>query len=289
VSGSVALPWWGTLIGPILRSFMLTTVATTVTTGVYDHGLLFDDASSVLGLSIQQQYTSAVAINALSAVVNQMTITAAQKAAVQIGLDLIAKDEAKAGGTWDYDGTTGSPAVLGTPSYPTILRPLMFYDAAVTINGTPSLNGSTKKISVAGGTAYPKVDNVVITIANNLDAEGFALASPDPTVQELYPGDRDITVSFDISWSDYATTFYDAARAGTAMAFVLDIIGPTIAAANKHEAHIIIPSLFFDVTKLPPLEGPQSRKKRTVTGKAQLDSVTGVDFGIWIRSSEATL
>jgi hypothetical protein len=216
-----------------------------------------------------------------------VVITAAQKAAVALGIDLVAKDEALCGGTWDYDGVSSSPAIISPSAYPTFIRPLMFYDALVTTGGTPAVNGTTKKMTVSGGTARSKIDNVVITINNGLDVEGFALAN-DPTVQELYPGDREITVSFDISWSDYATTFYDAARAGTALALSLDIVGPTIAAANKHEAHLVIPSVFFDVTKLPPLEGSQSRKKRTITGKAQLDSVTGYDFGLWIRTSEST-
>lgn len=289
VSGPMVCPWWCTQIGPLLLSFMRDTAVTLVTAGVYDHGLAFDDSQDLLPISIQQQYTGTLAINVLSAIVNTLTIAATAKEKVMLNWEFIAKDEARSGATWDYDGSTSAPAVITTPAYPAIQRPLMFYDAGVSIGGTPSWDGTGKKISVAGGTSYPKIDNIQFAISLNVDTEGYALNKPDPTIQEAVPGAREIAVTFDISWSDYATTFYDAARAGTAMAVVLDMVGPVISGANRHEAHIIAPSVFFDPKKLPPLTGDQTRKKMTVTGMTQVDGTTGKDFNIWIRTSEATL
>ena len=288
VTGPMSCPWWGTQIGPMLAAFLRDSAVTAVDTGVYDHGMAYDDSIGLLGLSIQQQYTSSLAINVLSAVPNQLTLTAVQKEKVLMAWEFVAKDEVRSGATWDYNGGA-APAVISSPSYPAVLRPLMFYDAGVSIGGTPSWNGTTKKLSVSGGTAYPKIDNIQIVVNHNIDAEAFGLAKPDPTIQEAEHGNRDITVSFDISWSDYATTFYDNARAGTAMALVLDMVGATITGAHKHEAHLIVPSVFFDPNKLPPLTGEQARKKRTITGRAQMDATTGKDFGVWLRTSEATL
>ena len=151
--------------------------------------------------SIQQKYTSAFAVNIVSAVVNQWTIAAAQKEAIKNTFDFIAKDEAKAGGVWGLRWLDSvRPAVISTPSYPAILRPLMFYDAGVSIGGTTAYSATTKKITVTGGTAYPKINNIQIVVNNAVDAEAYGLSKPDPTIQEAQPGDREITVSFDISW-----------------------------------------------------------------------------------------
>ena len=73
------------------------------------------------------------------------------------------------------------------------------------------------------------------------------------------------------------------------MALVLDMVGATINTTYKSEGHITLPSVFFDPKKLPPLTGSQARKTMTVTGSAQIDSVTGKDFNLVLRTSEATL
>lgn len=285
---ALTLPWWTNNVGTLLNA-MLTDIGTTeVSAGVcYDQALLFDDATYPNAISGQVKYKSDLARNVLGAVTNTLTINAAIKEAAKLTFDMLAKDEALAAGTWDYDGSA-SPAVIASPSYATLRRPLMFYDAAVTMGGTPALNDTTHKLSIGSGTAYTKLTSLGITVNNNLDADGFGLVA-DPTVQELIPGNRGIEVAIEMSWSDYATTFYTNARAGTAMAVGLDLVGPTIASSYKYEAHIIIPSVFFDPSNLPPISGDKTRKRITVNGVAQRDTVTGKGFGLWIRTSEATL
>lgn len=287
VNGPVALKWWVNNIGTLFSTFLRDGAIGNVATGVYDHGLLYDDTVGFLAISAQQKYNATLGINVLGAAVNGVTIAAASKEEVKLDFDFIAKDEAKCGGTWDWSGAA-SPAVVASPSYPTVGRPLMFYDALITMGGTPALTDATNKIAVSGGTAYAKLRNLSVALGHNLDADAFGLTQ-DPTIQEISPGDRTIEVSFDISWTDYSTTFYDAARAGTPLALTWDLIGPLIDATYHNEAHIVIPSLFFSPVELPPLDGDNAGKTQTVTGKAQVDSVTGKSFNLWLRTGEATL
>lgn len=288
VNGPVSMKWWRTVVGTIFSTFLRDSASTNVATGVYDHGLLYDDEAAMLALSIQQQYSSTVAINVLGAAVNAATLSAATKEEAKLDFDFLAKDEAKAGGTWDFDGSA-SPAVIAiTNQYPTLSRPLMFYDSAIVFGGTPSLNNTTKKISIAGGSANVKLRNLSIALNHNLDADAYGLVQ-DPTLQEISPGDRSIEVSFDVSWNDYSLTFYDAARAGTPMALTWGLVGPLIDATYHSEAHVIIPSLYINPFDLPPLDGDNAGKTQSISGVAMVDTVTGKDFNLWLRTSEATL
>jgi len=294
VSGSVSMPWHVAGVGTILKQFMRDT-ATTSNDG-YIHGLLFNDELPLLGLSIQKVYktssgASTTALNILSAITNTWTITAANKEVARLEFAKLAKDEALAGGsnTWDYNGSA-SPGFVSNPGslYPTLYRPFVFYDGQILIGGTPSLNGSTKVISVSGATAYAKVTTATITVDNGLDAEGYGITQ-DPTRQEIWPGNREITVTFDISWTDYSETLYNAARSGTSLAFQLSLVGPEVSGGAIAKGNAIIPSLYFDPNKLPAISGEKGRRMLSLTGKAQYDSVTGKDFNVWIESDEATI
>lgn len=282
VAGGMTTYYWQSYIGSMLATFMRDT-ATTGAGDPYTHALLFDDSVGLLGNSIQKIYkTSATAVgqNILSAVVSAFTITAAQKEKVVLGFTFEAKDEGLAGDTWDYDGSA-CPAIVGSPTYAAVARPYMFYDARVSWGGTAAL--ASNIITISGGTDYAKIQNLEIGVDMGVDTDGYGLTQ-DPTRQEVWPGNREIAVSFDISWTDYASTFYDAARAGTAMALELDI-----AISADREAHIIAPSIKFDPNKLPPLTGDSAKKVLSLTGKATKEATTAKDLNIWFESGEATI
>jgi hypothetical protein len=292
VNGNIGLPWHFVNIGSIFRSFMRDCTTTNPYAGVYDHAMLFDDTQGLLGLSVQAQHKYVagagdnLAINILSAVCGSMKIAMATKERVLLDGAFEAKDEAKAAGTWDWSGGA-SPAEIATPAYSAVLGHFMFYHAAVVIGGTPAISGG--KISVGGGTTYSKINTLDISIDNGLDAEGFGLTT-DPTRQEIWPGDRKITADFEISWTNLSTTFYDAWRAKTQMALLVDLVSATtIASTYKYEAHIAIPGLVLDPATLPDIVGTKEKRKQSVSGRAQVDATTAKDFGIWIRTSEATL
>lgn len=290
VAGTVSVPWRVAHIGTILKQFMRDTQTTS--NGIYTHALLYDDTgeSPMLGLSIQNVHKDgATALNILSAFTNTWTITAAAKEIVQLEFAMLAKDEALAGGsnTWDYDGSA-SPALVSNPGtlYPALYRPFVFYDAQILIGGTTS--GPTNKIiSVSGATAYAKVTTATITADHGLEGEGYGVTQ-DPTRQEIWPGNREITVSFSISWTDYSEVLYNAARDGDPLAFQLSMVGPTLTSADA-EAHVIVPSLFLDPASLPPISGEKGRRILELTGKAQEDPNTGYDFNVWFKSDEVTI
>ncbi len=282
VGGGMTTYYWQSYIGSMLKTFMRDT-ATTGSGDPYTHALLFDDSVGLLGNSIQKIYktsATAVAQNVLSATVSTFAVNCTSKEQVKLEFGFEAKDEGLAGDTWDYNGGA-CPAVVGSPTYPAVARCYMFYDARVSWGGTAAL--ASNIITISAGTDYAKISNLEIGVDMGVDTDGFGLTE-DPTRQEIWPGNREITVSFDISWTDYASTFYDAARAGTGMALELDL---SISASR--EAHIIVPKVIFDPNKLPPLTGDSAKKVLNLTGKAVKEATTAKDFNIWFESGEATI
>jgi len=237
---------------------------------------------------MQGQYSATRCLNVLSAVATGMTLTAAAKAPAMWAWDLIAKDEARNGSTWDFDGTS-APAIIAVAAGDyDVTRPLMFYDAVLTLGGTPTFNNTTKLWTIGSGTDYCKFDMVEIGFDFGLDAEGYGLCQ-DPTVQELWPGPRTISVTLESSWTDLDTTFYDAFKAGTEMALRLKLAGPTITGSYKYEGEVVLPAVHFDPDAIFPDIGPQDRPKSRIRGEANRDSTSGRDHGLRIRSSETTI
>ncbi|HLF28228.1 MAG TPA: hypothetical protein VJG32_18005 [Anaerolineae bacterium] len=290
VTGGFTTRWWvaniATLFGQFMRDFQTTTPAGA--TDARDHGFLYDDEQNPLGLSVQKIYTSTLARNILSAIPNQVTLSFAAKEAAKLIFDAPAKDIVRAEQLWDSLGTA-SDAVIASPTYPAVRRPLYFYDAQITIGGTPSLDLATNKIAIADGDVVTKVHNIQVVINHNLDTDAFSLMR-DPTILELVWGARNIQITLDVSWSDYATDLYDAAHAGEAMALDIDLRhSDEIEAGFNYEGHVVVPSLFFDPMKLPNIGGDKARKTVSLTARAQQDPITARDINVWIRSAEASL
>jgi hypothetical protein len=162
----------------------------------------------------------------------------------------------------------------------------MFHHASIVLGGTPSVAGN--KISVAGGTVTKRISTLTVGLDMGLDVDGFSLAQ-DPTRQEIWPGDRKVTADFEISWTDLSTALYDAWKSMTPMALTVDLVGPVIVDTYHYEAHLCIPSLVLDPAKLPPISGASERKKISASGRGTVDATVAKDFGLWIRTSEATL
>ena len=287
VNGSLALPWWQSGVLPFFQSVLKTQHIQTVSTGIYDHGLAFNDAVANGSFSIQQQFGGSVNLNILGAVCKAFKITAAAKSQAQLNFDFEAKDEAPAGGTWDYNGAA-SPAVVTPVVYTSPVRPLMFYDCEVKLGGTCSYSGSTGKITVSGGAATKLIGTVDISVDLGLDSEAYALATPDPTRQWFYPGNRAIAITLDVLWLTRDLTFYNAMRAASKVTLELNIAGAIIGSTYKQEAHICIPHWVIDTAKLPDIASDETPKRQAVSGEAILEATTGMDFGMWIRTTEAT-
>lgn len=283
VAGSIALPFWYTRLCPIWRTALQDWASTSVAGAVYDNAFLFDDTVANKSISFQQQWGGSTATNILSAVMKAFKITAAAKAQVQLGWDFEAKDESLVGGTWDYDGSA-APSLVASPSYPSPLRPLVFYDCTVKLGGTASLVGH--KITVAGGTATKLLGTVDVGVDLGLSTDDYALAAPDPTRQELMPGNRAISCTLDVLWGSRDLTYYNAMRAGTPIMLELNAVGPVISGIYKSEMHLCLPSLTIDGGQLPDITGDETPKRQAVTGRASIEAGCGKSFGLWIRSTE---
>jgi hypothetical protein len=283
VAGSIALPFWYTHLAHIWRTALQDWASTAVAGSVYDNDFLFDDTVANKSISFQQQWGGATATNILSAVMKAFKITAAAKAQVQVGWDFEAKDESIPGGMWDYDGSA-APALVATPTYWAPIRPLMFYDCAVKLGGTTSLVGH--KITVSGGSTIKLLGTVDVGVDLGLSADDYALASPDPTRQELMPGNRTITCTLDMLWGTRDLTFYNAMRAGTPVVLELNAVGPIISGAYRSEMHLCLPCLTIDGGQLPDITADETPKRQAITGEATLDAGCGKSFGMRIRSLE---
>jgi hypothetical protein len=287
VNGPIVTPWWFTNIAPILKTFLQGGAApASVATGVYDHAMLYDDAVLFDSLSLQEQYNTNFGLNVLGAVVNGITINASTKQQVTLNLDIVAKDEAQCGEDWESG--TASEALIATPAYPTMNRGFMFYDATITLGGTVALGESTKKLTVSAGTETINLRNLSIAIKHNIDTDAYGLTM-DPTLIAQDPGAREFDVQFQMPWSEYDDTFYQAARAGTAMSLEAVFQGPLIDTTYHYEAHICLPALVVNPDMLPALDGESKAPQISIKCGAQQEATTGVSFGLWVRSSEATL
>jgi hypothetical protein len=83
--------------------------------------------------------------------------------------------------------------------------------------------------------------------------------------------------------------FYDAWRAGTPMVFEANLVGPLISGADYNEAHICIPQVVLDNSRLPDLTADPAPKHQSIAAEAIIDTSVNLDFGLWIRSSESDI
>ena len=279
VNGGISFKAWQAGIASWI-STILQDVDSSGASDPYTHAMLVDESIETGSLSIQKKLTAALGHNILSAKIGQMVISVPAKGVAVFKFTMEAKDEVLTGGTWEYDGSA-APAIIASPVYAALARPYIFSDSTINIGGTPSI--ANNKISIATPVAYPKVSNVEITFDVGLDADGYGNTT-DKTRQEITKGDRGITVTFDISWTDYSTTLIDAIRSNTAMAFEM-----ALSASANRELNVVIPSFVFDPNELPPTEGANPRQMLSLTAAAQYDPITAKDFNLWLTSAEATI
>jgi hypothetical protein len=289
-SGSFEMPAFPEKLGFFLLAAGLVSRTTTTpedATNARLHCFLPDDTASLIALSLQAQYGNSIGVNVLGAVIDTLKISAAMREDVKISADFFAKDEAKCGGVWDYDGSTESPALVSSPTYSaTTLRPFMFYDAAIVSGGTPAIDGTSKRMSIGSGTARNTLERIEFSIANNLDLPHFLTA--DPTPRLVAGQDRTITGSFDIDVSTMSTTFYDEYRAGSKIALQARFTSVEIESGQNYMLEITLPSIDFDDASFPDMTGEQSRRVRSVSFTAMLDSTTNYDIGVALRDSQTS-
>lgn len=285
-SGSLETPYWSEDMGWFWAAALLHFITTLTPVGgtlTREHGILPDDPANVASLSAQTQWSGATGVNYLGLVLNSLTISCRAGEAARLSADWIARDEAKVGGVWDYDGLTASPAIIATPTYFAATIPyLIFTGASIVSGGTPTLDPTKKYYTIAGGTVESGIEGFTMTIENNVDARVLFGA---PTPQQAVAQDRDITFSFDYApGEDIGYKWYDEYRAGSQIALQFGLKGPLIETTFYRETVITLPLVDFDPTNMPDLTGSKTRKTRAVTGKA-LEHSSGYDIGVMLRDT----
>ncbi|MBC7105529.1 MAG: hypothetical protein H5T97_06305, partial [Firmicutes bacterium] len=239
MSGSLEMPLWSENMGLFLLAAQLTSVTTSQEAGwttAKRHAFLPNDAAvaqAAEALSIQAQWNASQAVNFLGVVIDKLTISAKAQEPVMLSADWLARDEAPAGGVWDYDGQTASPAIIANPAYfANTIPPFLFLGASLVTGGAPTLDPTDKFFTIAGGTARTGIDNLELTLENGLDAPVF-LGGPTPGV--IVPQDRKVSGKFDIDLSTINRTFYDEYRAGSQVALQATFLGPVIESNVRRE------------------------------------------------------
>lgn len=290
-SGSLSLPAWGEGLGLLIKAAQLTDITTQQPDGVgsptvYEHAFLPDDSDPIAALSAQAQHSSAIGTNLIGVVMDKMTLSAKAGELVMVEFDWLAKDEAPAGGTWDWDGGA-SAALIANPTYfASTIRPFIFYDAAIVTGGVVTLDGVTKQLSVAGGTSRTRLETLEITLENNLDARPFL--QNDPTPGNVVAQDRAITGKFDYDQSTVTSDFYTEMRAGTQVALQWTLLGQDIDGAYSRELTLTLPLVDFDQAAFADISGSQDRRMRSVEFTGLWDGTLDTDIGITLRDTQVS-
>ncbi len=288
-SGSIAMDLWPEKMGRFLKAAGFSDINSVqpnipLAPTAWEHSFLLEQTNALKSLSMQHKRSTAIATNVLGAIINSITLSVVQGEVATFEMEWLAKDEAPAGGTWDFDGSA-SPAVIATPSYiAATLIPFRFFDAVLILGGTPTL--TLKKYTVAGGVAQVKVQSVEIAIANNLEQAHFLSADPTPGV--IHAQNFEATVSMDIDQSALDNTFYNHVRAGTTAALQLTLTGATIADTEKYKFIVTLPELSFGEADWPELSGEQSRRVQSVSASAVDHAATANAIGITIEDTQTT-
>lgn len=267
--------------------FTPTTVTPAGGTNAREHGFLAATDAAQRAMSVQIKLGASNALNVLRCSMNKMTLTLAGGAEAKMAFDWLAKDIAIAGDDWNYDGETASEAIISSPTYiGASLTPFMFYEAALVLGGTPSLDGTSKQFSISGGSAIAYVENLELTIENGL--EQFHTLQNDPTPYGYPPQDLVVGVKMDMDFSTIRETYFDYFRDGTQAALKITLAqgADSIETDQAYMFEVVVPNLSFSMGEMPDIEGSSTRRQQTVEAEGVLDATSDHVIGITIRDTQ---
>ena len=255
-------------------------------TTAVDHGFLPGDTLPLSTLSIQAQYSATHAVNYLGVVIDKLTIACKAGEIATLACDWKARDEALAGDTWDYDGQTASPAVIGSPAYVSrSIPPFVFAGASLITGGTVSQDPTTKQLSVAGGTPVTRIESAEISLENQVELPVY-LGAPTPGGGIAQA--RTVAVTFEQDMSVIDPQFYHDYRAGNQLALQLQFIGPLIEGSLRRKAVFTLPRISFDEADWPEISGSRDRRVRSIKATGVEDPALGVDIGVTLTDTQAS-
>lgn len=287
-SGSIEMDLYPDYMGLFLQAagFDITTTTPGGATNARLHGCLPSADRNLGSLSAQVKRSASVAMNILRMTIAKLTLKAVAGNQVTVAMDYVAKDEAVAGANWNYTASS-SEAVISSPTYiGATLTPYLFYNAALVLGGTVSLDGTTKQYSISGGSAFNIVESLEVMIDN--DNDQFHTLQSDPTVYGMPAQDSAVTVKMDLDWSTIVSTYYGYFRDGTNAALKLTLTGAQIESGQNYLFEVVIPNLSFTAAEFPDVEGSSKRRKQTVEAVGNLHAATDFPIGVAIKDTQTS-
>lgn len=194
--------------------------------------------------------------------------------------EIMAQDEAKAGGT--YEDASSSQAQL-TPVYAVTPAPLMFTQVTVKYGVTATWNDTDKVFECSGGTTLAGVVNLTLTVNNNID-QGGVLGKR--TADRMPEGQRDVELSLTISNDTPSTTFYDKMRAGTSEAIQILVVSPEEADTGEYyELEFVIPVATYEEAAYGDVSGEFGMRDVDLMLRGEIQQASGYDVGIRVKDT----
>jgi len=272
VTGSIEMIAWYEYLGYFLKAAGLHDIASTQqgATSAYLHGFFPKHDTMPLGLSVQAKRDADDADNVLGMLFNSVTIACTAGEPVVITADYIGYDEAPTDGTWDYDGATGAPAVIASPTYFAVtVLPYRFQHGSLNVGSTLTFDNTENKYTKVGGAAAT-IESISITWENNYDPRVF-LGNRVPG--NVIGQDFNVSGSFDLDQSTVSETFRNYYRAGTNNAIWLQFAsGVEADTGYDYDMTIVVPNVDYRAGGLPDLTGDNSRRMQSVEFTGKVDS-----------------
>jgi hypothetical protein len=287
VTGSFEMLAWWEYLGWFFKAALMHDVASTVqgATTAYLHGFFPKDDTMPLGMSVQAKRDADDASNLIGMLIDSLTFNMSANEPVMLSGDFIAYDEADTGGTWDNDASA-APAVIASPTYfADSVLPFRFQHATLTFDGTLTFDDTENKYTISGGTAFSLIEQMELSIENNLDPRVF-LSSRLPG--NVIGGDRSISGSFAWDQSAVDEQFLTKLRAGTraTLQIVLDS-GVEADTGFNYMMTITVPVVEFRSAAHPDATGSQDRRMQDVEFVGLADS-NDIDFNVTIVDKQTS-
>jgi hypothetical protein len=248
--------------------------------------LLRDDDVAQESFSLQKRYGVDRAESIKGCKITRLTLGARIREFATCSLEFVGKDTVMSGadpGTW-ADGSA-APAVVDPVPYPASRpRAFTFYQGVLRLGGTVALTAG--ELVVSGGTAYPMMDNIELTMNTNVGTDAYGINLGDRTIQQADEGQVALGIRFDPNWATSGATFYNAWKDGERAIVELYFEGPEFEAGQRYIQKWTLPYVMYSEGGVPELNRSYGLKRHTVQGVGYVDPTTMQDIGLVVQSSE---
>ena len=274
------MPW-------LFRSFLTNAAQVPAGSGYVNHLLPQPSTVQPPWFSFQQVWNFVRGQNVRGAVLESLAIGLNGGEHGTMDANFTIADAAAAGGTWSDGSASGAMLDSSTvqSAYNTAaaaLVPFRFHEAAI-ITGANIAN-SSGELTVSGGTTVATLNSVQLDF--QLNAEGLHyLRQGAPTIARTYHNARTINITGSVDWTDGASTYYDAMRAGTTTSLVIDLVHDLeFSAGQNWRLRMTFPRVVHPTqgADFPVVDGSRSNKRQALTWTTLDDLTLGVDLGVSI-------